>query len=369
MEGLLGGLVGGASQIVQRNQQMDKEDETTRLETMRSDLQLSRQKAIEDYKIAKSEEMAGKVNFRAKEIASTRMTTPDEVSKQADSAAVAYGNARNKGLISQEDEAKAATAITEYSRENSVPDTKVTVDDRMQAATEFGAIPITPMATYSHQKEQDLINNKRADNQHADNIKRMDIQLATQENNFKQSMAAAERQSAAIENSTKRQELNAQNAAAKIQFDASKTEYEGISKQIVEMQRNGETPSPAYTDLVKGLSKAKAGMNSAYMMIGGKSESTSGGGYSSLWGAGETKQPDNKQKPDPIQKGMLVTLPDEKDKRNEEKSTKPFLQVGQTAESQQSKWDRYKEELKAYENAPKELQRVMKKPVPPSYQR
>lgn len=60
LEGLLGGLVGGASQIVQRNQQMDKEDETTRLETMRSDLQLSRQKAIEDYKVAKAEEMAGK---------------------------------------------------------------------------------------------------------------------------------------------------------------------------------------------------------------------------------------------------------------------------------------------------------------------
>lgn len=56
--GLLGGAAGGAGQILQRNQQMDKEDETVRLEELRARIADDRAKALIDYKVNKEREVA-----------------------------------------------------------------------------------------------------------------------------------------------------------------------------------------------------------------------------------------------------------------------------------------------------------------------
>jgi len=293
LQGILGGVAGGAGQVLQRNQMMDKEDETGRLEQLRADIQLKREKAIADYKEQQSESKASRINERAGIIAGQRKVQPDDVSAQSDAAMGAYNDALKRGDITEEDAGKAAAAITEYSNKNLVPNTKVSIDDRLQAAMEFDPSMIKQAADHEYNKARDATANKRDDMRHEDSMKRLDAQIKAQDNQFQMSMASASRQAAALENSTARQEKSNEIAVAKLQYESNKTAYEGTLKQITELQRSGIGKGDAqYDDLVKEATKAKIGMGSASLLLSGGA-SSGGKDFSWIWGEGvKDKTPD-----------------------------------------------------------------------------
>lgn len=86
------------------------------------------------------EKSAGLINKTAQDIATTngRISTPHDVSEQADSAAKAYNTALSQGLISQSDADLGYRAAEQYREENSKPNTNPTLRDMAEARVKLG---------------------------------------------------------------------------------------------------------------------------------------------------------------------------------------------------------------------------------------
>jgi hypothetical protein len=105
--GLLGGVAGGAGQILQRNQQMDKEDETARLEELRARIAEDRAKALMDYKVNKEHEEETRKGGLVKDAYSSSMVDGKVDPRKMRENAIMSGNLQGadvaSGLIKEEE--------------------------------------------------------------------------------------------------------------------------------------------------------------------------------------------------------------------------------------------------------------------------
>jgi len=180
LNGLLGGVAGGSSEVMRRNQSMDKEDEIGRIEALRAENQANRERAMIDYKVAKENEqrsaMSKQVNDLAGLLAAERKVTSPEVDAQAGAAANAYNGALQRGDITEQDATNAANAITEYSDRNATPDTNITTKDRVRATAELDSTKWKDVAALEGKDAALETRMKIAEMQNALGLQRMDMQ-------------------------------------------------------------------------------------------------------------------------------------------------------------------------------------------------
>jgi len=81
-----------------------------------------------------------KTDTRAKEIAGSRVTNTPEDIAQADAAAQAYNDAKQKGLINQEDADLGYGGAQDFLKRNETKNEKVSDEDYLTAARDTGAI-------------------------------------------------------------------------------------------------------------------------------------------------------------------------------------------------------------------------------------
>lgn len=145
--------VGAAGMMDQFKSQLEQERQTALMQ-VRQQMEAQSQRSSVDLANEQRQKRSAEIEQGAGLIAAKRIETPPAVDAQADQAAMAYDDARQKGLISQEDANSGYGAAAKYRDENSTKGSAVTADDRKESAIRQG---------YIEPKDAAILGNKDAD--------------------------------------------------------------------------------------------------------------------------------------------------------------------------------------------------------------
>lgn len=148
----------GAAGMMDQFRSQLEQDRQIALASVRQKLDTQTHRENVDYSTANADasqiKRSADIEQGAGIIAGRRSETSPQVDAQADQAALAYDDARQKGLISQTDANAGYGAAADYREQNSTQGSAVTDDDRKSAAIQKG---------YIDPKEAAILGNKDAD--------------------------------------------------------------------------------------------------------------------------------------------------------------------------------------------------------------